>query len=368
MSRFGRVVRSGWFAFVVVACGSRTDMPGQQGASRADAADERCGNGTPDGSEECDDGNTRDDDACTTECKKARCGDGIVFRSAELCDDGNARDGDGCTRFCGPETCGDGKVQGREVCDDGNDDPSDRCLPSCLATFCGDGIVSDTEECDEGGGNRDQPAFSLSQPGELERSVRPVVTPQDVASYYSFSSASGHTGLERAEESRAWLHADSRTARLSLLVSHGVDENNVRNQPDGRVEMDILGVPSAASVALSDDTAAEFSAVGAGSVRGRWVFSRNTDGGIVTSLPFPGTWTITIDARFLQGIGSWNWVDGDLVRTDLSRTKRATLRAFDRPSACRATCKRPRCGDAVLDGGEVCDGEPSCAPGCRAFR
>ncbi len=325
----------------LAACGSRTDMPVGDIPSPPSA-----------------DGGT---------ASEPRCGDGVVFAATELCDDGNVQDGDGCTRFCGPETCGDGVVQGSEVCDDGNLDPSDRCLPSCLPPFCGDGIVSANEECDEGADNRDQPAFLLSQPNEAETAVTPVVTAQDAVAYYAFSSASGHTGLERAEESRACLHASSASGALSLIISHGIDDNASRNQPDGRVEMDILGVPTGAFVALSDDPASEFLAAAAGSVRGRWSFSRNTDGGIVSRLPFPGSWTITIDARFLQGIGSWSFVDGNLARRGLSMVKRATLRAFDRPSECRRTCRRPRCGDGILDGGEVCDGTRPCAPSCKSF-
>jgi cysteine-rich repeat protein len=349
------------------ACGSRTDMPDAVRATTALPDSERCGNAVVETGEECDDGNARDDDACTNACKTARCGDGVLYAQAELCDDGNERDGDGCTRFCGPETCGDGIVQGKELCDDGNVDPRDGCLPSCLPPFCGDGVISATEECDEGGANRDQPAFLLSQPNEPERAVFPVVTRQVVRDYYAYSSASGHTGLERPEESRAWLHAGAPTGALSLIVSHGVDENGSRNQPDGRVEMDILGVPTGVVVALADDKPAEFSAAGPGSVRGRWTFSRNTDGGVITGLPFPGSWTITIDARFLQGIGSWSWIDGNIARDPLALGKRATLRAFDRPSTCRSTCKRPRCGDGILDGGEVCDGQTFCSPTCKSF-
>ena len=57
--------------------------------------------------EECDNGalnsNTQPD-ACRTDCRKARCGDG-VRDSAETCDDGNTVGGDSC-----PATCGVGNV------------------------------------------------------------------------------------------------------------------------------------------------------------------------------------------------------------------------------------------------------------------
>jgi cysteine-rich repeat protein len=55
-----------------------------------------------DGIEECDDGDANSDtepDACRTDCRRARCGDGTVDTD-EACDDGNVRSGDGCSRRC----------------------------------------------------------------------------------------------------------------------------------------------------------------------------------------------------------------------------------------------------------------------------
>jgi cysteine-rich repeat protein len=72
----------------------------------------RCGDGTVDPGEACDDGNREDRDGCTDACACSRCGDGIlqVFPGAangscaasaiEECDDGNNVDGDGCSSTC----------------------------------------------------------------------------------------------------------------------------------------------------------------------------------------------------------------------------------------------------------------------------
>lgn len=63
-----------------------------------------CGNGYRETGEACDDGNTIDDDACSTHCVPARCGDRIVQHGAhEDCDDGNTRAGDGCSASCREE-------------------------------------------------------------------------------------------------------------------------------------------------------------------------------------------------------------------------------------------------------------------------
>jgi cysteine-rich repeat protein len=51
-------------AAVVAACGSRTSLDADVGPD----VPRLCGNGVLDAGEECDDGNTRDDDACRATC------------------------------------------------------------------------------------------------------------------------------------------------------------------------------------------------------------------------------------------------------------------------------------------------------------
>ena len=88
-----------------------------------------CGDGVVEQWEECDDGNTDDQDGCTAQCRVARCGDGIVRIGAEECDDGNEIDSDECLATCVTARCGDGVVQaGVEACDDGNTDDNDACI------------------------------------------------------------------------------------------------------------------------------------------------------------------------------------------------------------------------------------------------
>lgn len=59
-----------------------------------------CGDGIVESEEECDDGNTVAGDTCTTLCKNARCGDGIVLTGTEECDDGNNIESDQCSNSC----------------------------------------------------------------------------------------------------------------------------------------------------------------------------------------------------------------------------------------------------------------------------
>lgn len=98
----------------------------------------RCGDGFADVTtgEECDDGNTDNNDGCLRvrvgdhyECRLAKCGDGHLQTGAEDCDDGNNVSGDGCSADCKKiEICGDGILDAGELCDDGNDNPNDSCF------------------------------------------------------------------------------------------------------------------------------------------------------------------------------------------------------------------------------------------------
>jgi len=397
----------------------------------------RCGDGHLDPGEACDDGNRDDGDACPTTCVPARCGDGLVWRGVELCDDGNTAGHDGCGPTCGPETCGNGILEPGEVCDDGNQSQTDACLRSCAAASCGDGFIQQgvedcddgnrddgdacvggchaarcgdgalwrgveecddgnavgddacddrcrrpvcgdgrragAEECDLGPDNGDQPAFLISQPSGTRIATDPFVRAESAPTFYDYYSASSHTGLEQVGESRIYLYADAATGRLSLVVTHGIDDDMGVQQPNADVAMDITGLPPGFSVDLADDNAGEFFATDLTSAAGRWNFGRNSDGGVLGGLPFPGVWTITVRPSFGAGISNWAWVRDDGARIPLVMTEAVTIQAFDESSRCRKTCVVPRCGDGILDGGEICDDGNSvngdaCAADCKSRR
>jgi cysteine-rich repeat protein len=111
-----------------------------------------CGNGEIDMGEECDDGNTANEDACLNNCHQNTCGDGYRNPAAEGCDDGNTSNLDGCLNNCEQNTCGDGYLNpATEQCDDGNTANNDACLSSCVPNTCGDGHQNPvTEQCDDG--------------------------------------------------------------------------------------------------------------------------------------------------------------------------------------------------------------------------
>ena len=167
--------------------------------------DAECGDGIISGEEQCDDGNTEDEDGCSSSCtvedgwkceeagqpctkddapQDVVCGDGIIG-GEEQCDDGNTADEDGCSSVCAVEdgwkceeagkpctkleepqkpVCGDGSISGEEQCDDGNASDGDGCSAKCViedgwacttagkacTAVCGDGKILGTEKCDDG--------------------------------------------------------------------------------------------------------------------------------------------------------------------------------------------------------------------------
>lgn len=123
---------------------------------------EVCGNGIPEGVEQCDDGNTTPGDGCSDICQieaGPSCGDGNLDIPAEQCDDGNLINGDGCSNTCLIEvapSCGDGNIDlPAEQCDDGlanSDTTPNACRVNCLLPVCSDGVTDNLsgEQCDDG--------------------------------------------------------------------------------------------------------------------------------------------------------------------------------------------------------------------------
>jgi len=133
---------------------STTDSEPADPDEAPEAPPARCGDGLVQEGEECDDGDLDPEDGCTSACREARCGDGIVWAEVEACDDGDLDDDDACTASCEHARCGDGIVwSGVEACDDGNYDEEDGCA-ACRLARCGDGIVrAGAEACDDGEDN-----------------------------------------------------------------------------------------------------------------------------------------------------------------------------------------------------------------------
>jgi cysteine-rich repeat protein len=111
---------------------------------------ELCGDGALDvGAEQCDEGPNNSDtiaDRCRTNCTRPRCGDGTED-DGEECDDGNVANGDTCDSNCTRPRCGNQIVGLGEECDDGNTFDTDACLPNCIQNRCSGGTSSTWNPC-----------------------------------------------------------------------------------------------------------------------------------------------------------------------------------------------------------------------------
>jgi len=129
-------------------------------ACRTNCKNPHCGDGVVDDklNEECD--TVALSTTFCRNCRLPRCGDGFVDKFyGEECDDGNRLGDDGCTAFCTKE-CGNGVPDGAEQCDNGplnSDAAKDACRSTCTRASCGDGVEDSGEECDLGDGNSNTP-------------------------------------------------------------------------------------------------------------------------------------------------------------------------------------------------------------------
>jgi cysteine-rich repeat protein len=220
--------------------------------------------------------------------------------------------------------------------------------------ICGDGFVQPGEQCDLGAANADRPAFVVTQ-DSLIFTVTPYAQVASSANFYDYVSSSGHTGLEKLDTSLILLYLDRQATALSLVVEHGIDANTTsQQQPAAKVQMLFSGLPAGCAVAVSDD-AGELAMSSATTAAGRWSFKGNTDGGVLSGFPIPGSWEVLISPAFLSGITSWTWMQGSSAAVSLDLTVPLDIKAYASRSLCRTNCTIPRCGDGILDGGEVCD-------------
>lgn len=131
------------------ACDDGNLVPGDGCAASCNKL-EQCGDGYFDpGAEQCDDGPDNSDtlaNRCRTNCTKARCGDGTED-SGEECDDGNLANGDTCDSNCTRPRCGNKVIGTGEECDDGNAFNTDACLPDCRKNTCSRGVDSFGNPC-----------------------------------------------------------------------------------------------------------------------------------------------------------------------------------------------------------------------------
>jgi hypothetical protein len=232
---------------------------------------------------------------------------------------------------------------------------------------CGNGVVDPREACDLGSDNADAPAFVVRQ-GSLSFSAIPLARIPSAVDFYNYISFSSHTGLETLGMSRLFLYFERSTSILSLIIMHGIDVNTSgQDQPRSQVQIIFSGLPDGTAVALSDDDG-ELAMTSSTSATGKWTFTSNTDGGVLSGLSYPSNFEIYVSPAFVAGLSTWTWLQDDGSTVELDMDQPLTIKATSARSQCRRDCSIPSCGDGVLDGGEICDqADEACTADCMGF-
>ncbi len=225
-----------------------------------------CGNGTREGSETCDDGDTDAGDGCSTTCR-VESGYSCNTATPNVCTTGSV--------------CGNGTREGSETCDDGDTDAGDGCSPACLVedgylcTIASSGDCRPAACLDERDGDSDGAAdlFHISRSQEfpvamqflgestklrrayfyVERPLKPpllkIYSTEDV-SLLSEREASVAVGSLRTDEARSVLYG---------IVPSGAEDRFVKMDADAQelssigIRTGLKGYPPGSSILLSDD-------------------------------------------------------------------------------------------------------------------
>jgi cysteine-rich repeat protein len=375
-----------------------------------------CGNGTLDSGEECDDGNTVNDDVCSNACVQARCTDGVrnqgetgtdcggpcsacvvcgdgVVEGTEQCDDGNAVNNDTCSNACVTATCsdgarnqgeagidcggpcsacvvcGDGVVTGTEQCDDGNAVNNDTCSNACVAATCSDGVQNQGETGPDCGGpcvacatvcmvNR------LTTTGATASSIEAATTPAAAAIDGSMATrwSSGFSDPQ-------WLYVDLGTQRrIKRVVLRW--ENAASSSYDVQVADSASG--PWATIAADEAANGGTDDITNLNANGRYVRmysrSRTTQwGNSIWEFEVYGDLSPTCGAPVTCGNGALDsgeeCDDGNTVNDDVCSNACVQARCTDgvrnqgeTGTDCGGPCSAcVVCGDGVVEGAEQCD-------------
>ncbi len=310
-------------------------------------APQRCGDGTIQAGEECDDGDTVNTNQCTNECRSAVCGDNIV-QTWEQCDDGNKIDGDECSNVCKLAACGDGLVQNGEECDDGNQLSGDQCTNSCKLPRCGDGIMQNVEECDDGNG--------VDVDGCTNKCTRPRCG--DGVLQAGEECDDGNTTNDDACSNNC---RQPRCGDGILQAGEECDDGN-RYPSDGCNNLCKLPVCGNAAVEPGEECD-DGNKIDGDNCTNRCTRPRCGDGVLQAGEECDDSNMINDDSCS-NSCHVLRCGDGILQAGEECDDGR--LNSNTKADACRKNCQLPHCGDRVTDSDEDCDGSEECSKECKA--
>eukprot|EP01098_Paradermamoeba_levis_P005306 TRINITY_DN224_c0_g2_i4.p1 TRINITY_DN224_c0_g2~~TRINITY_DN224_c0_g2_i4.p1 ORF type:complete len:693 (-),score=271.31 TRINITY_DN224_c0_g2_i4:3-2081(-) len=299
---------------------------GQPNCCRTNCKLAKCGDGIVDYGEQCDlgAGNKNVSGVCRTNCWLPACGDGIVD-PGEQCDDGNRHNLDGCSSICLFE-CGDGEVNfrnGLEQCDNGlnNSLLADACRPNCRLPTCGDNVTDTIEGCDDGSDRGVNPGqcrvnCTVTYCGD-------AITDDDEWCDDGILNGPGHTC-----SSNCTSQCGDGVRQTGEECDEGAGNSN---SPDASCRTNCMKPRCGDGIidALAGEQCDSVYAGDAGNVANWWCSSNCTQ----------------MCGSGLKPLGTTKECDHGCYNADA-------------PNRCRTTCLRPVCGDGIVDAGELCDDGP----------
>jgi len=165
-------------------------------------------------------------------------------------------------------------------------------------------------------------AFEVEQAGSVHE-VDPVERGQTVSSFYNYYSDSGHTPFVQAYVSVLFLYLNTGDGKLYFIFHFNIDG---RGTPDAQTDVTFDGIPTGASVAISDDPG-EFN-LGM-YPQGQFHYFSNTDGGVLGPLPTSTDWEmgVVLDHYGPDPTRSQRWVYGNGTYLPLTMADQITVRA-----------------------------------------
>jgi len=313
-----------------------------------------CGDGRVNGREQCDDGNNRNRDGCSSSCeleslrsiptptyqpipvdRQTRCGNGLV-EANEDCDDGNTRNGDGCNSTCNLEprlvtpadsVCGNGITEDGEACDlgSGNSDvESNTCRTDCQLPRCGDFVFDEGEACDNGPANSDTKPNACRTSCTLPACGDGTIDSDETCDDGNLNDGDGCSATCQVQEV---LLAAARVCGDGILASPEECDDGNKRDDDG----------------CSSSCLLEFGVCGDGivqSLAGEQCENSLHD----KNLPFQ-----CINCLFAS------YTCGDGVIDAGEECDNGNLNSNAPDALCRPLCHLARCGDGIVDNQEECD-------------
>jgi hypothetical protein len=171
---------------------------------------------------------------------------------------------------------------------------------ACLLGWCSEALAAPM---------LDAPALEYSQDGVNYQSFDAIVGRSKIGTYYDYHDKSGHPafGTQRGTASVA-VYFDDKHDALSLILISGT-----AGRGKGRATFEVSGLPGTTTLSISDDPREIKYKKGQGIARGKFSYSRGTDGLALSGLEQAASFAMRIALVSSWRVGTLRLVDGDVA-------------------------------------------------------